>query len=131
MIEPSEDGPIVVLAVAGISPLLSSADVGVEPSADAVALALARILLASSGEIVEVLMEVEIVLLPLSTVVEPESLDPESEPELEILDAEPVIARLLRSCGELSMKAIVGPATMLPMKRSRGLLINGCVSFVT
>ena len=72
--EPSADGPVDWFAVDGIERSLSAAAVPDAPAADAVAEA--RMLDASSGEIVEVLMVVEAVsvLLPLSD-------EPESDPE--------------------------------------------------
>lgn len=44
-------------------------------------------------------------------------------PELEL--SEPVMARLLIASGLLSMKAMVGPATMFPRNLSRALLFKG------
>ena len=127
--EPSADGPVDWFAVDGMVRSLSAAAVPDASVADAVAEA--RMLDASSGEIVEVLTVVEAVsvLLPLSD--EPES-DPE-ELELEFDDVEslPDVASSPIASGELSRKAMVGPATMSPRKRSRALLLSGWVSFVT
>ena len=84
----------------------------------AVALALAIMLLASSGEIVAVEMEV----IALSEPLPDEDDDPETTPDF---------ARLASASTLPSRKAIVGPATMLPVNLSRGVLASGWVSLVT
>ena len=129
MTEPSADGPVDWFAVDGIERSLSAAAVPDAPAADAVAEA--RMLDASSGEIVEVLMVVEAVsvLLPLSD--EPESDPEELELEFDNVESLPDVASSPIASGELSRKAMVGPATMSPRKRSRALLLSGWVSFVT
>lgn len=128
--EPSEDGPVDSFAEAGTA-RLSAAAVPDALDAVAVPLAEARMLDASSGEIVAVEIDDEAVsvLLP-SEPDEPEEDEVELELELELVSVPETASKPIAS-GVLSRKAMVGPATMSPRKRSRALLLSGCESFVT
>ena len=102
------------LALPGVSPLLSCAEVADEV-ADAAAdaeLAEATIAEASATEIVlvETVTPEEAVAVALSE-------EPDEEPEFELdpSENEPEIAAELSCSGLLSKKTIVGPATMFPM----------------
>lgn len=124
--EPSEDGPVDSFAEAGTA-RLSAATVPDALDAVAVPLAESRMLDASSGEIVAVEIDDEAVSVLLPS--EPED-EVEFELELELVSVPETASKPIAS-GVLSRKAMVGPATMSPRKRSRALLLSGCESFVT
>lgn len=107
----------------GIDMPFALAGVGAPPTALSTALA-------DAGEIVDVASTL-LGMLPL----EPPLLGGTLPLELPLTrpedDDEPVTASAPRASGLLSMNAMVGPATMLPVNLSRALLLSGCVLFVT
>lgn len=115
-----------VVSFAGMAKSAAAVPEAPDAVAVAVPLAEARMLEASSGEMVDVSTEDEAlsVLLPSLPELEP-------EPESELVSSPPVVANAPIASGVLSRKAMVGPATMFPRKRSRALLLSGSVSFVT